>query len=78
MFLVYWSVCQNELRIPQSKEFEHDQMKAALTFMEELRTQQRAGGPIGFVVMASENPNSVGNPGAADVLPGYDWKKRRD
>ena len=78
MFLVYWSICQNELRIPQSKEFEQDQMKAALTFMEELRMKQRAGGPIGFVVMASENPNSVGHPGAADVLPGYDWKKRRD
>jgi hypothetical protein len=27
--------------------------------------------------MVSENPNSVGRPGVAEVGPDYDWKKRR-
>lgn len=57
--------------------FDGDGMMEALKLVEELRKEQREGGPIGFVTFCSENPNSVGNPGAADVEPGYNWKKRR-
>lgn len=78
MYVVYWSVYQNELRIPQSQEFGSNDMKAALTLTEELRSKQRAGAQIRFVIMVSENPNSVGHPGAAPAPADYEWKKRRD
>lgn len=70
MYKVYWTEDG-----PQSKDF--DDLKMSLQFCEEKRTIQRNGGNVGFVVMVSENPNSVGHPGAADVGPDYDWKKRR-
>lgn len=56
-----------------SKEFEADKMSDALKFMEELRKDERNS----FVVMASENPNSVGKPGVDEVGPDYNWTKRR-
>jgi len=75
MYMVYWT----EAGAPcaHGREFATDQMSAALHFMESLRARQRAGEHIRFVTMASEHPQAVGHPGAADPAPGYDWKKRR-
>jgi hypothetical protein len=52
-------------------------MGAAMSFMEVLRSRQRAGEGIRFIAMSSEHPDSVGHPGVADPSPDYDWKKRR-
>jgi hypothetical protein len=77
MFMVYWTEVQNEIKTPKQEEFDTTEMSQALTFMEGLRTRQRAGEHISFVTMQSENPNSVGHPGVASAPANYDWKKRR-
>jgi hypothetical protein len=77
MFMVYWTEVQNGDKTPKQKEFDSQSMAAALGFMEELRGRPRAGEALSFVVMQSENPNSVGNPGVAGVGPDYNWRKRR-
>lgn len=77
MYMVYWTVVENETATAQGREFPSDQMSVAMKFMEELRTRQRGGEAIYFVTMSSENPNSVGHPGVADPHPDYNWKKRR-
>jgi hypothetical protein len=71
VYCVYW------LRdlVPQHKEIV--ELKEALEFTEEMRKKQREGESIRFVSFVSENPNSVGNPGVAEVGPEYNWKKRR-
>lgn len=71
MYCVFW-LCD---LVPQHKEIV--ELKEALDFTEEMRKKQRNGDPIRFVSFVCENPNSVGNPGATDVEPGYNWKKRR-
>lgn len=87
MFVVYWTVFEVpeqyqeagiEFPGPRFQSFDQDKMSDALKLTEELRKKQRAGEPIGYVTFCSENPNSVGHPGADDVKPGYDWKKRRE
>lgn len=78
MFVVYWAIMDEAGdRIPCMKEFETDEMTVALKFMEMLRAQQRAGVDISHVTMSSENPNSVGNPGVAEVNADYSWTMRR-
>ena len=81
MYLVYWTEFDDTDdagdAVAHGRSFASDDMGAALKFMEELRTRQRGGERLGFVVMSSENPDSVGHPGVADPSPDYNWKKRR-
>ena len=70
MYKIYWT--ENG---PQSEDI--NELKEALQFCEEKRKMQREGKNISFITLVSENPNSVGNPGADDVSADYDWKKRR-
>lgn len=79
MFMVYWcNVHHDDTLKSCSQRFELDQMKDAMTFMEDLRRQQREGGNgVCFITMCSENPNSVGNPGVDETGPDYNWTKRR-
>ncbi|KIF83902.1 hypothetical protein TSA66_21395 [Noviherbaspirillum autotrophicum] len=77
MYMVYWTVIEEDASVAHGKSFDSDDMASALKFMEELRTRQRAGERLCFVTMASENPHSVGPPGVADPSPDYNWKKRR-
>jgi hypothetical protein len=77
MYMVYWTVVDNEKKFPHAREFDSNDMVAALDFMEVLRKKQRHGEGICFVTMSSENPNSVGHPGIAETGPDYAWKKRR-
>jgi hypothetical protein len=78
MFKVYYTV-NNEWNsnVPMAKTFGPDQMSEAMSFMENLRISAIEKG-FSFISICSENPDRIGKDGAADVLPGYDWKKRRD
>ncbi|MBY4896150.1 hypothetical protein [Cupriavidus sp. AU9028] len=78
MYRVYWTTYdENGVPTPHAEDFASDQLASVLARCEALRALQRSGEPVGFVTMVSENPDSVGHPGAADVLPGYLWYKRR-
>lgn len=87
MYMVYWTATpapalasaggQDGAAVPQARQFESSEMLAAIAFMEQLRTRQRAGEGVGFVTMCSENPDSVGHPGVDVTGPGYGWTKRR-
>ena len=77
MFMVYWCEVDENGYTPQSQHFDND-MTAALALTEILRKRQAAGEGVGFVTLASENPNSVGKMGASDVTPDYSWTKRRE
>lgn len=78
MYKVYWTT-YDEQGVPtaHAEDYGSDQLAAVLARCEALRTRQRAGEPVGFVTMVSENPFHVGHAGAADVQPGYAWYKRR-
>lgn len=78
MFMVYWTVAEENAASPRSQSFASTEMLAALALMEQLRTRQRAGEGLRFITMASENPDSVGHPGVDVVGPGYKWTKRRN
>jgi hypothetical protein len=71
--MIFWA----ENSVPQGKQFESDQMSEALKFSESLRQRKFQGADIGFVTLASENPNCVGKQGVDVTGPDYDWKKRR-
>jgi hypothetical protein len=77
MYMVYWTEAKDELQTPEQALFPASDLRAALQFMEELRQRQRGGEAVSFIVMASENPDSVGHAGAADAGPDYKWMKRR-
>ncbi len=86
MYVVYWTepvapIAQKHGGTDSSgawaRRFDSDQMKQALDYMEDLRRRQRAGEPVGFITMCSENPHSVGPAGVADPAPDYHWTKRR-
>ena len=77
MYMVYWTEVSDNLRRPGQELFSSDELRAALAFMEELRQRQRAGEPVSFIVLSSENPDSVGHAGAIDATPDYKWLKRR-
>lgn len=68
MFKVYWTNPHNN----ESYSADFVALVDALKECEKLRECGRS-----FVTMVSENPDSVGRPGVADVGPDYDWKKRR-
>lgn len=77
MYVVYWTDLSDNFRRPRQELFGSDELRAALQVMEDLRRRQRAGEPVSFIVLASENPDSVGHAGAADATPDYKWLKRR-
>lgn len=77
MYMVYWTELTDSLQTPAQAAFPTDDLRAALQFMEELRQRQRSGESVSFIVLASENPDSVGHAGAADAAPDYKWMKRR-
>ena len=77
MYMVYWTAVENEVQTPHAQAFDSTDMAAAMRFMETLRARQRTSGDIGFVALASENPDSVGHAGVAETGPDYNWKKRR-
>jgi len=77
MYMVYWTLVDQQQRTPHAKAFDSSQLREAMQFMEELRSRQRAGEGVSFIVMSSENPHSVGLPGVAETGPDYAWKKRR-
>lgn len=75
MFMVYWTAQHHGYEPkPNSRAFDSDKMLDALDFIKELRDNSINT----FVVMASENPNSVGKPGVAAAGADYDWTKRRN
>jgi hypothetical protein len=77
MYMVYWTTVEGENSRPHAKPYDTGEMLAAMQFMEQLRTRQRAGEGVRFVTMSSEHPDSVGHPGVDVTGPGYKWKKRR-
>lgn len=77
MYMVYWTELVDQRQRPAQAPFPTDDLRAALQFMEQLRQRKRLGEPVGFIVLASENPDSVGQAGAADPAPDYKWMKRR-
>jgi hypothetical protein len=77
MYMVYWSVVDQQLSTPCAKQFDTSDMLAAMSFMEQLRARQRAGEGLRFITMSSEHPDSVGHPGVGVTGPDYQWKKRR-
>ncbi|HVL75890.1 MAG TPA: hypothetical protein VM406_07725 [Noviherbaspirillum sp.] len=77
MYMVYWTEVDEDKSVAHGRSFDSEDMRGAMHFMEELRKRQRAGEPVCFVTMSSENPHSVGHPGVADPSPEYNWKKRR-
>ncbi|WP_250455111.1 hypothetical protein [Caballeronia sp. ATUFL_M2_KS44] len=78
MFVVYWlDGDAGEQSQARHQKFDATALGEALRFVEALRKRQAEGDAISFVTLCSENPQSVGKPGAADPPAGYDWKKRR-
>lgn len=77
MYMVYWTVVDDEGSAPHSEPFETSEMVPAMRFMEALRARQRAGDGIRFITMCSEHPDVVGHPGVDVTGPDYNWKKRR-
>jgi hypothetical protein len=77
MYMVYWTITDDERITPHAQPFDTSAMIEAMAFMEALRARQRGGEGIRFITMASEHPDSVGHPGVAVTGPDYNWKKRR-
>ena len=77
MFVVYWLEQGGADGTARFEKFGDDALTQALAFAEALRKQQAAGEEVAFVSLCSENPQSVGKPGAADAAADYAWKKSR-
>lgn len=77
MFKIYWTEFQKNEATAFFKDFTEDGLTDALQFAELLRKRRREGEYIRHIVLSSENPNSVGEPGVAAPSPSYSWKKRR-
>lgn len=73
MHCVYWL----EEGEPKHRMFASAALGEALAWAEALRTRRRAGGPVGWVSIASEDPDQVGEAGVADPAADYAWVKRR-
>lgn len=73
MFVVFWIQKEYQQDVTLCKHFSDMEMTKALEFAQLLRKDER----MSFVCLCSENPNSVGKPGVADVSSDYNWKKRR-
>ncbi|MFL6671655.1 MAG: hypothetical protein ACJ8LG_00015, partial [Massilia sp.] len=67
MYMVYWTVVEDDVNKPHEKLYETSEMVQAMQFMEQLRARQRAGEAVCFVTMSSEHPDVVGHPGV-DVV----------
>lgn len=77
MYMVYWTIVEEEEIRPESQAFGTEAMVEAMTFMEGLRRRQREGEAVRFITMCSEHPDVVGHPGVDVTGPDYNWKKRR-
>jgi len=77
MYMVYWTVVDDEAMQPHCQPFDTSEMVPAMQFMEALRARQRAGEGVRFITMCSEHPDVVGHPGVDVTGPDYNWKKRR-
>ena len=77
MYMVYWTEVHANDRKARQRLFNSEEMSDAMKFMEALRIRQRDGEPLCFIVLSSENPDSVGNAGVSDPSPNYNWTKRR-
>jgi hypothetical protein len=77
MYMVYWTIVEDDAATPHAKDFGTADMLAAMAFMEALRARQRSGEGVRFITMSSEHPDSVGHPGVDVTGPDYNWKKRR-
>jgi hypothetical protein len=78
MFVVYWLEGPFDTNgYARFERFEADALAQALAFAESLRKRRADGDEVRFVTLCSENPQSVGKPGAAEPRADYDWKKRR-
>jgi hypothetical protein len=77
MYMVYWTVVDDEESGPHAQGFDTSDMVEAMKFMEELRRRQREGEGVRFITMCSEHPDMVGHPGVDVTGPDYNWKKRR-
>jgi hypothetical protein len=77
MYMVYWTVVEEDGPAARQQGFDTSEMVPAMQFMEELRRRQRAGEGVRFITMCSEHPDAVGHPGVDVVGADYNWKKRR-
>ena len=77
MYMVYWTVVDDDGGAAHAQGFDTSAMVDAMQFMEALRKRQRAGEGVRFITMCSEHPDVVGHPGVDVTGPDYDWKKRR-
>jgi len=84
MHMVYWTVWSDGEATALQKDFDNSQLKQALDFCKSLRKRIDLGEPLGFVTMATEDPNMVGKMGVDSIVDGmcpdgvpYTWKKRR-
>ena len=64
MHIVYWTVVHADGLETKSQVFTEENLSEPLKFMEGLRKEQYETGNVRFIVMSSENPNSVGKAGA--------------
>lgn len=66
---------------PRVQTYDSDEMMICMTDAEKLRVRKRAGEAVSHVTFCSENPDRVGEDGAADPDPNYSrnhWKRRLD
>jgi hypothetical protein len=77
MYMVYWTEVHASIHNAHERLFDSGDLVGAMKFMEELRIKQRNGEPLCFIVLSSENPDSVGNPGVGEPSADYSWTKRR-
>ena len=77
MYMVYWTIVEDDAFTRQARPYPTDAMVDAMRFMEDLRRRQREGEGVRFITMCSEHPDVVGHPGVDVVGPDYNWKKRR-
>ncbi|RYE79782.1 MAG: hypothetical protein EOO80_05520 [Oxalobacteraceae bacterium] len=77
MYMVYWTLIEDQGSRPEAQAFDTSEMVEAMTFMEGLRKRQREGEGVRFITMCSEHPDVVGHPGVDVTGADYNWKKRR-
>jgi hypothetical protein len=77
MYMVYWTLIEDQGSRPEAHAFDTSEMVEAMTFMEGLRKRQREGEGVRFITMCSEHPDAVGHPGVDVTGSDYNWKKRR-
>jgi len=78
MFRIYWTETHQQQAHPHFRDFNNDEMNAALHYIETLRQRQRAGEALQHITLSSENPQSVGLLGVASPSADYQWKNDVD